>query len=457
MTTTSLRRIAAALLLVACGFTKAYTQKFWLTTYEFPGGPKTGIAAIGDSCLVAGLTNGVLRSFNEGLSWEKILDAGAVYTVFATKEGEVLAGGTGKIYVSTDYGSTWDSVALNHNYPVTQFVRNEAGELFAITGAYDFLLGYVGAGMFYSGDHGATWVQRNNGLGTYLSCNKIAVDRNDRLYLMVADELVDGQGGLFISGNNGLQWEHIDIRIDGQGVIDDGIDVQYCTGLDISPQDSVYLSIEGVAVNVSTRLNLRKHIDDVPDISKKWSRMKVGNSISWWLDRLLNGIHFSANGDRYSSVSGSPVIGGTYFSKNEGNTWSKQQQGLGFDIFGRFGAQTFAEKSSGKIFMVQYLDERIYWADTSLVTGVKNPFPDGQKRYSAFPNPVASGEKIQLDFEQAGSVKTVMVFDNSGKMTATYHTGQQTLELEAPRSPGIYLIRVAEPGGGGGVARLIVR
>lgn len=456
MTTTSLRHIATALLLFTNSLTTAYAQKFWLTTYEFPGGPKTGIAAIGDSCLIAGLTDGVLRSFNEGQSWEKVLDAGAVYTVFATTAGEVLAGGAGKIYFSTDYGSTWDAVDLNHNYPVIQFAQNEAGDLFAITGALDILLGYVGAGVYYSGDQGKTWVQRNNGLGDFLSCNKIAVDRNGRLYLMVADELVDGQGGLFISENNGLQWIHIDIRIDGEGVIDDGIDVQYSTGLDISPQDSVYLSIDGVAVNAGVRLNLRKHIDDVPDSAKKWSRMKVGNSISWWLDRLLNGIHFSVKGDRYSSVSGSPVIGGTYFSKNKESTWSKQQQGLGFDIFGRFGVQTFAEKSSGKIFMVQYLDERIYWADTSLVTSVKNPFPDGQKRYPVFPNPVASGEKIQIDFEQAGPVKTVIVFDNSGKMIATYHTGQQALELVAPRSPGVYLLRVAERDGGG-MVRLIVR
>ncbi len=212
--------LSAALFLLFEG--SVFAQKFWLTTYEFPGGPKTGIAAIGDTCLVAGLTNGVLRSFNEGQNWNKVLESSAVFTVYATPEGVVLAGGKGRIFVSTDYGSTWDSVALGHQYPVVEFAHLADGGLFAITGLSDPSLGYVGAGVYFSDDDGATWTQRNNGFGNYLSCDQIAADTYGRVYVTVRDEVSQGPGGLFFSDNKGLNWHHVDIRFDGDGVVENG-------------------------------------------------------------------------------------------------------------------------------------------------------------------------------------------------------------------------------------------
>lgn len=436
--------------------TSGHAQKFWLTTYEFPGGPKTGITKIGDSCLIVGLTDGVLRSFNEGKKWDNVLKAAQVFSVFATETGSVFAGGGGKVYVSENYGSTWDSVSLNNNYPVIQFTRNATGDIFAITGVLDNALGYVGAGVYFSDNQGKSWSQRNNGLGNYLSCNQIAVDRNGRLYLTVADELADGAGGLFISENKGLLWEHIDIAIDGDGVINDNISVLYSAGLSISPHDSVYLHVDGIAVNVGVRLNIYKHIDAVRG-NGRWSRMTVNdNTPSWWIDRLLNGIYFSKKGDFYSSSSGSPAIGGTYFSRDQGINWNQQLQGLGFTIFGEFGMQSFTEQSSGKIFMVQYLDERIYWADTSLVTAVHDGIPRVTKQYEAYPNPADGNEIVKISFDNSGAVKTVSVFDISGKAIMRRTTRQDVLELEAPATPGIYLLAVSEESGGGFV-KLIVQ
>jgi photosystem II stability/assembly factor-like uncharacterized protein len=158
-----------------------------------------------------GLTSGVIRSCDEGVSFDNVLAARVVFSVYATASKQVLAGGSGIIYYTNDWGQTWDSVALATVYPVVQIVENPAGDLFAITGALDIELGYVGDGVFYSADRGVNWTARNSGLGIYKSCERIAVDKNGRLYLGAADEYSTGAGGLFVSDNDGLFWEHVNI------------------------------------------------------------------------------------------------------------------------------------------------------------------------------------------------------------------------------------------------------
>jgi photosystem II stability/assembly factor-like uncharacterized protein len=137
-----------------------FPQQFWNLTNEFWGGPKTGLALLNDSVLFVATTTGVLKSTDEGKSFEQVLSASAVHTVFASSPGSVFAGGTGRIYYSDDIGTSWDSVVLNSAYPVKQIIQNKNGALFAITGDYN-----EGDGVYYSEDNGKTWETRNNGLG----------------------------------------------------------------------------------------------------------------------------------------------------------------------------------------------------------------------------------------------------------------------------------------------------
>ncbi|HEX5625623.1 MAG TPA: hypothetical protein VFX48_06395 [Saprospiraceae bacterium] len=215
-------------------------QKFWLTTYEFPGGPKTGISGVGDTCLIAGLTNGVLRSFDEGRNWDTVLTSLSIFSVHATPQGIVLAGGRGEIYYSNDMGTTWDSIRFPHLFPFVEFAHNDRGELFAISGELDLFNGFVGDGVYFSSDNGHSWTPRNQGLDPYLSCMQIAIDRNGRLYVAVNDESISGKGGLFISEDKGMSWQHVDILVDGKGVIENFVEVEHATGLSISPDDSIH-------------------------------------------------------------------------------------------------------------------------------------------------------------------------------------------------------------------------
>ena len=421
-------------------FSRTDAQTFWRLTNEFPGGPKTSITLAADSCLYVGLINGILRSCTEGDRFDFSLNSSAIFSLYTTRSGRVLAGGTGKIFRTNDLGQNWDSISLNSIHPVVQIIENLQGELFAITGGLDKDFELNGDGMFYSNDTGDSWVQRNNGLGDFKSCERIASDKNGRLYLGVADEDVTGQGGLFISENKGLLWEHIDITVDGRGAIPDQIKITNTFGISVSPEDSLYLSFAGIAVNTLVQLNTVKSIQDVRKTTF-WRPYIAGNSSIWWLDRIINNIHFALNGDWYSSAKGSGNTGGTFFSKARRSSWKKIDSGLGLDIFDERNVQFFAETKKGKIFMVQFLDPRVYWADSSVVTSVRS-HPKKSFLFHLYPNPVLRSGKITFLTTFPYIEHKLSVINIKGQTVGVTKQAGSVLVFDAPRQPGSYYIQV---------------
>ncbi len=425
-------------MLLCLPLTEAAGQQFWEPTGEFPGGPKTGIAVTGDSILFAGLTDGIIRSRDGGNSFETVLGASGIFSLYATASGSVLAGGTGKIYVTGDGGDSWDSMAVNSAFPVIQITENGQGALFAITGGYDDE-GYKGNGVFYAPGPGHHWEQRNGGLGSFLGCEKIAADKNGRLYLAVHDHFVTGNGGLFISGDNGLKWEHVDVRIDGRGQVEDRLRIEFSTGLSVSPQDSVYLSFQGLAGNGMVRLNVRRHTDDVGEAGH-WTVCSVTESEQWWLDRTLHNIYFSGNGLWFSSSQGSLNTGGTWYTREGSGGWEQVNQNLEYYPLSHRDAQYFAEDGNGRIYMVQHLGEKIFTH-----TGQGGPVTVPQRAVSGtmvvYPNPAGSGQPVYL----AGSLPRatrISLFDNTGRKLADPELSEQPVRFSSPAAPGIYYIAV---------------
>lgn len=419
-------------LIPAAGF----AQKFWLTTYEFPFGPKTGISSINDSLLFVGLTNGVIKSDDEGGHFERVLSASHTYTVYSDNSGLVLAGGRGQVYFSQDAGVHWDSVSLNHDYPVVKFARNSVGGLFAITGEYSNDEGYIGSGVFYSADNGYIWTPRNNGLGASLCCDQMVIDHQNKVYVTVNDEYSDGNGGLYCSEDNGLHWVQLQILIDGEGIIEDMVFMTSCSGLSISPQDTLYLSLEGSAGSAAVRLNLCMSLSEI-DNGTYWHKMRVAEVASWWLDRPLNNIHFAGNGDWYSSMTNSINLGGTFFKKNGTGNWHRQTQGLGLDVFQQYNAQLFTETSAGKIFMVQYMDERVYWADTSAVTPVHTI---DSKHLTVFPSLVPAQGRVQVETGNGEDIGMLAIYGLDGQLISNTILNTPKAAIEAPGEPGYYLV-----------------
>lgn len=420
---------------------QAKAQKFWLTTYEFPYGPKTGITLTKDNCLFVGFKNGVIKSCDEGNHFEISLKSSAVFTIFSTKEGKVLAGGSGKIFITDSSGQNWDSISIDSPYPVIQFVENSNQELFTVTSAYkDSLMDFVGSGVFFSGDKGLTWIPRNNGLGNYKSCGRITVDRNNRLYAAASDNYMSGNGGLFISDNNGIEWKHIDITIDGKNAINDHLQVGNALCLSVSPEDSLNFSFSGTAVNTYVEVNLRKSIYDI-EKDTFWKVYQVFNSNLWWDDRIIFNIHFAKNGNWYSSNEGTRNAAATYYSKNKGQTWSKVDYGLGLNDHLIRTEQFFAENQEGKIFMVQWLDERIYWTDASIPTS-SNPIEELTTDLKPFPNPVNKNGNFSIRLDKYFGISEINIYDNLGRKVISDSTLNSFHNIKAPVNSGIYFIEV---------------
>lgn len=405
-------------------------QQFWKTTTEFWGGPKTGITILHDSVIIVGTTTGIMRSVNECEQIEKVLSSSHVYTVFASQNNKIYAGGQGKIFVSNDSGITWDSVKINTTYPIKQLTENSYGDLFAITGIYD-----DGDGVFCSEDEGISWQTRNNGLGTRLGCDKIAVDKNDRLYLLVSDENTFGYGGLFISEISGLSWEKVPISVDSIGK---AVRIGISTNLSVLPNDSVYLSFYGSGGNFAVQMNISKNINDINN-SSSWKLLHLKNKQMWGSDNVMNNIRISQNGDWYSSTSGTVNHAGTCFRKKGETNWEILDYGLGTDTLSSRSEQFFAERQNGRIFMIQYLDERIYKTDKSIVTGAGKP--DLQEtHFEMYPNPAKQWEKLVVRVPKINQNSRISVYNLDGKKLFTSPLFSEKQEIIIPWKKGVYLV-----------------
>ncbi len=411
----------------------SFCQIFWRTTYEFPGREKTGITISPNGCLFVSLTNGVIKSCDEGNNFTSVLNSSAVFTIHSNTSGELFVGGLGKIFRSFNNGHNWDSVNINTIFPIKKIIDNSQGHLFAITGELTEN-GYEGDGIFFSTNNGLSWLPRNNGLGIYTCIEQITIDKNDRLYISAADEYVSGNGGLFISENSGDFWEHINIEVNGNGTIDNHIKIANCSGLSVSLSDSVYFSFTGVAENNLVKLNVVKEIMDVRN-NMYWKHYTIVSSPTWWIDRPLHNIHFAGNGDKYSSVSGTINFGGTFYCRNQQYNWEKINYGLGTDIFGKHGVQHFAEMPNGKIFMIQMFDERIYYTETSIVTSVMEPVIN--HNLVIYPNPVNSGQTIIVNGLEQTNFE-IMVYDVIGKLVSKTND----FIINAPGISGVYFISI---------------
>lgn len=425
----TIKHLILILLLIHCA--KLSAQKFWLTTDQFWGGPKTGIVLVNDSVFFVSTTNSVLRSSNEFKQLDLSLAASEIHTLFASESGKIYAGGSGKVFFSDDSGMSWDSTGINTTYPIKQFTESPGGNMFAITGVYD-----QGDGVFFSGDGGLSWTTRNNGLGWYPGCDQIAVDKNGRLYLATSDEALTGQGGLYISENNGLQWQKISIGIDS---INAAVRIGSTTNLSVLSNDSVYLSFTGSGGNFGVELNIFKSIHDIYNDSL-WKVLNIKHFVITGMDKAINNIFIARNGDRYSSITESVRLGGTCYSK-DGKIWDVLDYGLGVDINNRRSEQFFAETKQGRIFMIQYMDERVYKTDTSIVTSV--PKPVELKHYiRMYPNPVQKGGNFTLKPDKNYDSAEISICTMTGMVLFRTQTSTEPMIIPAPEKEGMYIVSV---------------
>ncbi|MBF9219837.1 T9SS type A sorting domain-containing protein [Hymenobacter ruricola] len=412
--------------------------QLWQLTPTFPGGPKTGVAATGDSTLLTAVAAGLLRTTNRGRTWQLARRTGPVFAVFATRQGHLLAGGAGKVYRSFDAGATWDSVALATPHPVAAFAETPQGALLVGTGEYIAVNGAgssTGNGVFCSVDQGQTWQARNTGIGAGRFVDRLATDRLGRVYAAVADQQGASQPGLYLSTNEGLSWQYLPVRLNAAGFTDP-VTMYEVTALAVSPQDSLQCSYQGVYQNFEASGNLAQSLTNVTNPLAGWTVHGGTSGISWWARAPLANLHFAQNGDWYSSRPGPPTVGGTLVSQNRGRSWRLERAGLGAGADGFRQAQQFAEFADGDVFMVQDTDVRVYHTGRRLASATA---PQQATDFQLYPNPTA--DAVQLVNRTGQRIVALALYDLSGRcLQMVTPTASAIIISLAKEKPGIYLV-----------------
>jgi photosystem II stability/assembly factor-like uncharacterized protein len=154
-------------------------------------------AVIGNTILAATNDYKIFRSADNGISWDSITTnlkfymSGGPGTIrnFATIENTVFAGSTAGIFKSTDTGTTWERISMDHVNDLTQI-----SELF-VNGATLYTSASTGA--YCSYDTGKTWVSIKAGLPSNVNC-----------FTVIGNVLFAGleSGGIYRSAIDNPSW-----------------------------------------------------------------------------------------------------------------------------------------------------------------------------------------------------------------------------------------------------------
>lgn len=438
----AVRHALSSILLLLAGLTTlpGHAQTFWQTTASAPFGPKKGLLAIGDSTLLTAVSMGLLRSTNQGRSWKLVRRTRPVYTLYATRQGLLLAGGTGVVYRSHDAGTTWDSVAVATVYPITTFTATTQGDLLLGTGGYDARGNDVGDGVFFSDDAGRTWTPRNAGFGTARSVTHLLADQQGRLFAATTEyDDPSKQPGLYWSANSGQLWHHLPLHLnDPQWPRP--VTVYYVTSLVITPQDSLICSFTGAMHPILAQGNFIKSVADATNPAIGWTSLM--SSGRWWDHDPVLPVHIARDGSWYSSRIGLRS-GGTLRSTNQGRSWSLLKGGLGSTNTGLYQQQFFAEFPSGKLFMVQLGDGQVYYHQA---TALAAKAPQKAPAVELFPNPTTG--PLQVVSIPGQRVASITLYDLQGRHLRTVRPTAEPARIDLTAEvPGMYQVTVELAGG----------
>ena len=153
-----------------------------------------------DNTLLVGTGNGIIRSVDSGVTWEKYgvgisetaVDEGSIYDIIIIN-GVVFAASPQGVYTSTDKGAHWNLSATG--------LSNQGIRVMAVNGSTIFA-GSSPRGAFRSSNNGASWEYANRGMSN-LNVNHL---------LVAGDSIVAGcDGGILLSYNKGRNWQWADI------------------------------------------------------------------------------------------------------------------------------------------------------------------------------------------------------------------------------------------------------
>ncbi len=172
-----------------------------------------GIAEIvdaeGQRVLLAAASDGLYRTMNEKQGWQKVAITGYEGRVFALAThkgtpGRTFIGTRQGIFVSKDFGFTWENLPLNKdgNDPAVKSIALAADDP-------DNMLIGTNQFVFRSTNGGRSWMKKGGGLpaGDFTS---VAINPSNPDEMLVCEY---SKGGIYRSTDKGMQWSRIDTEL----------------------------------------------------------------------------------------------------------------------------------------------------------------------------------------------------------------------------------------------------
>jgi photosystem II stability/assembly factor-like uncharacterized protein len=168
-------------------------------SYDLPPAKVYSTLQAQDSILIVGTDAGVFTRQSDDTVWiNRGVQETSTFMLFETSDGEVFAATFRGIYVSTDWGFTWEPAdsGLCANFIISTYIDT----------ASNLYLGTYGGDLVYrSTDQGTTWLSVGHGIRKY-EVQSVVLSKNGLLFA-AADNVADGSGSLFQSSDFGQSWK----------------------------------------------------------------------------------------------------------------------------------------------------------------------------------------------------------------------------------------------------------
>jgi hypothetical protein len=137
----------------------------------------------------------------------------------------------------------------------------------------------------------------------------------------------------------------------------------------------------------------------------------------------------------YSSVRGTSNSGATYITETGSSDWKFQDDGLAVNQLGLRDQQFFAEYPDGSVFMVHWLDERVY-----VHQGPENPIHAPEllksRQIQIYPNPVKVGQELTVELGTDYKDITVKIYNVIGNLLAAEKLDGPILNCKSLKTKG---------------------
>ncbi len=353
----------------------------------------------GDIFVGVGSNNGqggLLRSTNEGLTWELVYDDGthSILSIDINDDGQIFAGSSNALQpmvMSTDNGNSWERIETPIGYVgnVT-LIESYNDEL------YISMWGSI-ASLFRSNDYGNTWdtLYRCNSVSEYITSLKF--DYLDNILFSVMG-FQQNTGGVYKSIDDGVTWELM------------GLYNHQVSGMDINANSEIFTCDWWLISGDNCGIN------------------------AWYMDStefslILNGSNFNdlkinSEGDIFSC---GPF--GVIYSENNGYSFEY------FDTISQMSIDLIHISSNDYVYIghESYLAKSALTTSTDQISSLEKDFID------IYPNPASNS--ITIKNLKNDKVANVIISNPKGKVV--YKNNELDDRIDISRfAPGSYVVEI---------------